>query len=159
MEYFKKAINQLTSIKSTSILLFFALFLVTACNNATTTDKTNKKGTSSLIENKDSKPAEPIETASIDYKKLADAYCACAEHTVSINNKLKKSLDSDDTVAFEALLPEADKAFKDAMECCRNAKFEQTTGAADQKKLLKLLKNTCSNLPEQLMLKMVTEIK
>ena len=103
--------------------------------------------------------APNVEVAPINYITLADAYCKCAAHTVSINEKLKQLNDSNDTAAFEAMLPEADKAFKDAMECCRDAKFHQSTGAVDQKKLFKPLKETCPDLPNQLMLKMVTEIK
>ncbi len=96
----------------------------------------------------------------INYLTLATAYCKCAEHTVSINNKLAKLMESGDNTAFEAMLPEADKAFKGAMECCRKAKSQQvTTAAIDQQKLFKPLKNACPDLPKQLMLKMVTEIK
>jgi hypothetical protein len=104
-------------------------------------------------------PVSNVKAAPINYNTLADAYCKCAAHTVSVNEKLKKLMDNNDTAAFDAMLPEAEKAFKDAMECCRNAKFQQTTAEVEQKKLFPPLKKACPDLPQQLMLKMVTEIK
>ncbi len=137
-------------------MLFCFLFLF-ACQNDTTTDKQSTTDTSSA-EQENEKPSN-INATAIDYTALSASYCKCAEHTVSINEKLKTLSKGNDSAAFDAMLPEADKAFKDAMECCRDAKFQQTTGKVDQKKLFKPLKETCPNLPSQLMLKMVTEIK
>ncbi|MFT4666911.1 MAG: hypothetical protein ACI8YQ_002691 [Polaribacter sp.] len=138
-------------------MLFCLLFLF-ACQNDTTTDK---QGTTDTFPAADKSKEEPsnIDAAAIDYDALSTAYCKCAEHTVSINEKLKALSKDSDSAAFDAMLPEADKAFKDAMECCRDAKFQQTTEEVDQKKLFEPLKKRCPDLPSQLILKMVTEIK
>lgn len=138
-------------------MLFCLLFLL-ACQNDTATDKQDTTDTFSTAGQSKDKPSN-IKGATVDYDALSRAYCKCAEHTVSINEKLKTLSKSKDTADFDAMLPEADKAFKDAMECCRDAKFEQTTEKIDQKKLFEPLKKLCPSLPSQLMLKMVTEIK
>ena len=143
-----------------------------ACNNEPTDSSTDTKPPVKTEEPKtetpkvpvdnsssDKEPVTNIQAAPIDYDALAKAYCKCAENTVSINDKLAKLMESGDNAAFEALLPAAEKAFNEAMDCCRNAKFQQSTAAVDQKKLFKPLKKICPNLPNQLMLKMVTEIK
>ena len=108
---------------------------------------------------KEANTDKAVTPAAINYTVLAEAYCGCAKNTVSVNDKLAKLMDSGDNAAFEALLPEAEKAFKDAMACCRKAKETQSTAAVDQKKLFKPLKKLCPELPKQLMAKMVTEIK
>lgn len=137
-------------------MLFCLLFLF-ACQSDSASGK-ESPATTDTSEQSQEKPSN-VTTAEIDYEALSTAYCKCAEHTVSINKKLEALSKGSDSAAFDALLPEADKAFKDAMECCREAKFEQTTKKVNQKKLFKPLKEKCPNLPSQLMLKMVTEIK
>jgi hypothetical protein len=158
----------------------FSLLLILSCGSEpTSTANTNNAATTAVqdeapieiansaeqnprVAKEDKKAGEPasnVKAAPINYNTLAEAYCKCAEHTVGVNKKLKKLMDDNDTAAFEAMLPEAEKAFKDAMECCRNAKFQQTTAEVEQKKLFPPLKKACPDLPQQLMLKMVTEIK
>lgn len=117
------------------------------------TEKTPEKRNTSTKQTETSPPAK------LDYNLLSDAYCKCSENTVSINNDLAKLMDAGDNAAFEAMLPKAEKAFKEAMDCCKKAKESQSSDKVDQQKLFKPLKKICPDLPKQLMLKMVTEIK
>jgi len=144
-------------MKAIHFILYCALFFLLSCNNDNTTSNNISPNNSSTKQNE--KGESNIKAAPIDYKTLSEAYCKCAENTVNVSSKLKKLMDDNEIEAFDALLPAADKAFKEAMECCRDAKFQQTMGAVDQKKLLKPLKANCPELPKQLVMKMMTEIK
>lgn len=161
-------------MKTIACLMCCAFFFLFSCSNETKTAEEQistepvtqpSSVTTNPIDNgvseksKDQPPSSNVTAAPIDYNNLADAYCNCASNTVTVNNKLKSLMEANDTEAFEAMLPAADKAFKDAMECCKSAKFEQSTATVDQQKLFKPLKKACPDLPQQLMLKMVTEIK
>ena len=86
-------------------LVCFFLLLVLACANEpsastennntpvtvvapeTPVESSSAKERSSVIEKE---PAPNVEVAPINYITLADAYCKCAAHTVSINEKLKQ---------------------------------------------------------------------
>ena len=164
-------------MKAIAYIFCFFFLLLLACNNESAANSEDAATTSTTVDDPKAKtpeaplvnsspstssnkdPESNIKAAPIDYNALAKAYCKCAENTVSVNDKLAKLMESGDNAAFEAMLPAAEKAFKDAMDCCRNAKFQQSTAVVDQKKLFKPLKKICPNLPNQLMLKMVTEIK
>ncbi len=107
-------------------------------------------------------PAESEENKVIDYQTLADAYCKCSEHTVEINDKMKRLMEMNipDNAELEKLYPKVDRAFKKAIECSRAAKEKQTSGAISNKMLVKPLKETCPQLPSALVMKLlVTDIK
>ncbi len=136
-----------------NITLLFGILSLTfllACSNSSTADSGNS----------DDKKDEPTSASSgqLDYQVLADAYCKCSEPTVAINNQMEALIHTDSD-AFDKLVPKADKAFKEAIACCREAKAKQTTGKIDNKILIKPLKQTCPDLPAQLVLKLVTEIE
>ena len=134
------------------LLLFF-----TACQSEGTTGNKVKAEASSSA--KEELPASNVEAAPLDYKVLAEAYCNCAAPTIAINKQLEKLMNEKKDKAFEALLPDAERAFKEAMRCCRKAKFGQSPRKVNKKKLLKPLKKKCPDLPKQLILKMVMEIE
>ncbi len=136
-----------------NITLLFGILSLTfllACTNTSTADS----------EKSDDKKDESTSATSgqLDYQVLADAYCNCSEPTVAINNQMKELIETD-SEAFDKLVPKADKAFKEAIACCWEAKKNQTTEKIDNKKLLKLLKQTCPDLPALLLSKLVTEIE
>ena len=135
-----------------NIILLFGILSLTfllACSNNSSANAEQSDNTTT-----DVKPA----SGELDYQALADAYCKCSEPTVAINNQMEALIHTDGD-AFEKLVPKADKAFKDAIACCKDAKAKQTTGKIDNKILIKPLKQTCPDLPGQLVLKLVTEIE
>ncbi len=99
------------------------------------------------------------EPANVDYQTLAKDYCNCAERTIQVNKKIAAAMDSSDNATFEELLPQAEEAFNEAMDCCRKAKARQTANTLDQKKLSRSLNKNCPDLPSRLSQQMTTQIK
>ncbi len=136
------------------LLSFVFLF---ACGNKSTEQNNNELATIEDL-------APPVSEASedIDYQALADAYCKCSEHTVEINEKMKRMMEmkNPDNTELEKLYPKVDRAFKKAIECAREAKAKQTSGKVDEKILVRVLKKACRNLPASLVMKLlITDIK
>ena len=130
-------------------MLSLLLVLTTSCGSESTPANTTPSETT----------VAPEANAEVDYDKLIQDYCNCCENTVEINQQMERLIDAQSSPEFEKLVPKADKAFKDALNCCKEAKLSQTSGEIDQRKMIKLLKGECPNLPTQLVLKLVTEIK
>jgi len=138
--------------------ILFITFLV-ACGGDTTNEQNNNQ--LATIEDL-TPPEETNENSVIDYQALADAYCKCSEHTVEINDKMKNLMDQNlaNNPELDKLYPKAEKAFKKAIDCAREAKEKQTSGEIDNKQLVKPLKTTCRDLPAALVMKLlVTDIK
>jgi len=138
--------------------ILFITFLV-ACGGDTTNEQNNNQ--LATIEDL-TPPEETNENSVIDYQALADAYCKCSEHTVEINDKMKRLMEMTvpDNAELEKLYPKVDRAFKKAIECSREAKEKQTSGEISNKLLVKPMKQTCPDLPSSLVMKLlVTDIK
>ena len=116
--------------------MLLALFFATSC----TSGDANSASSSQAVNTSPSGSTTDAPPRPLDYESLAAAYCKCAENTVSINQRLASLMDAGDTETFESLLPEAEQAFKDAMECCRKAKAEQSPAPIEKQKLAKPLK-------------------
>jgi len=139
------------------IIGLLSIAFLLSCGDTASEENSNEPAT---IE--DLMPAETEANKTVDYQALADAYCKCSEHTVAINDRMKRLMDLNipENPELEKLYPVADKAFKKAVDCSQEAKNRQTSGKIDAKLLVKPLKNACSDIPASLVMKLlVTDIK
>lgn len=85
---------------------------------------------------------------SVDYKKLAAAFCECAQESIEMGARLKKLRGN--TEEMTKLLPEAGKKYDEAIACCFNEKKNAGAEELDNINLEKALKKNCPQMPKQL---------
>ncbi|MEM9821543.1 MAG: hypothetical protein AAF985_10745 [Bacteroidota bacterium] len=94
----------------------------------------------------------------IDYAHLAKAYCDCSQKSIELNVKMKGLLENGENDAFQAMVNEVSEAYTASLACCQATKTAHTSKEIDKKKLGNLLKKDCAEMPDRLVLEVLTKI-